>query len=76
MLRVGNVPASVAGDPVAADGVLDRRSYVLRYTVGAAFSAERNLRFKVSTELWQFGDRDADGKTIAVGAHLGAVGRF
>jgi hypothetical protein len=76
MLRVGNVLAVPPNAPPADDGELTNRSYVLRYTLGSSVSLERNLRIKGSSELWQFSDRDARGKKIALGFHFAAVGTF
>ena len=76
LARFGNVVALPSGVPAPADGVLAQRSWVLRYTLGSAFSIERGLRLKASTELWQFSDRDLAGQTLAVGLHFAAVGTF
>ncbi len=76
MMRVGNVLALPAGTPIPAEGELSSRSLVGRLTLGAAFSIERSLRVKVSSELWEFSDRNADGQLTAVSFHLGAVGTF
>lgn len=68
MLRVGNV---------AADSELDRRSSVLRYTVGTAYAIERGLRIKFSTELWDFSDRDAvTGRKVELSMHTALAGSF
>jgi len=76
MYRVGNVLAQAPANPVPPDGLLDKHSSVVRYTVGASVSVERGLRLKASTELWQFSDEDARGSTRALGLHVGAVGTF
>jgi hypothetical protein len=67
MYRVGNVLATSA---------LSRQSSVVRETIGAAYAIERNFRIKLSTELWQFSDADADGRQVELSFHLGAVGSF
>jgi hypothetical protein len=68
LYRVGNV---------AADSELDRRSAVFRYTLGTAYAIERGLRIKVSTELWDFSDRDPiSGRKLEVSLHTGLAGSF
>ncbi|MEO7096249.1 MAG: hypothetical protein ABI175_23520, partial [Polyangiales bacterium] len=68
MYRVGNV---------VVDSELDRRSAVFRYTVGTAYAIERGLRIKVSTELWDFSDRDPiSGRKLEVSLHTGLAGSF
>jgi hypothetical protein len=76
MARIGDVAALPLGAPAPADGQLGRRSWVVRATAGAAISIQRNLRLKASTELWDFSEPDQANKTLAVSAHLGAVGTF
>jgi hypothetical protein len=76
MMRVGNVLAQPAGAAPPAEGELSSRSLVGRLTVGAAVSLDRSLRLKLSTELWEFSDRNAAGQLTAVSAHVGAVGTF
>lgn len=68
MLRVGNVEAA---------SELDRRSSVLRYTIGTAYAIERGLRIKFSTELWEFSDRDAlTGRKLELSMHTALAGSF
>jgi hypothetical protein len=67
MHRAGNV---------AADSPLDAKSSVFRGTLGTAYTLERGLRVKFSTELWHFSDRGVTGRRTAVSAHLGLVGAF
>ncbi len=68
MLRVGNVEAA---------SELARRSSVLRYTIGTAYAIERGLRIKLSTELWDFSDREiATGRRIDLGMHAALAGSF
>ncbi|HSO40449.1 MAG TPA: hypothetical protein VLT33_48315 [Labilithrix sp.] len=68
LYRVGNV---------AADSELDRRSAVFRYTLGTAYAIERGLRIKLSTELWEFSDRDAiSGRKVELSMHTGLAGSF
>jgi len=68
LYRVGNV---------AADSELDRRSAVIRYTLGTSYAIERGLRIKISTELWHFSDRDAiSGRQVELSMHSGLAGSF
>jgi hypothetical protein len=67
MYRAGNV---------AKTSDLSKTSSVGRATLGATINVERGLRLKMSTELWDFSDQDASGKTVEVGMHFGAVGTF
>lgn len=68
LFRVGNVQQA---------SELSRRSSVLRYTVGMAYAIERGLRVKLSTELWDFSDRDAStGRKLELSGHLGLAGSF
>jgi len=76
LARFGNIVVLPAGAAIPADGALGPRSWVLRYTLGTAFSVERGLRLKASTELWQFSDPDASGQNLAAGVHVAAVGTF
>jgi hypothetical protein len=71
MYRIGNFPAvTLTGDPPA----LSRHSSILRYTLGVSYLFERALRLKVSAELWQFSDKDDDGRTLEAGLHAALVG--
>lgn len=76
MYRQGNVLLRDPGTPLPADGELGRRASVFRYTVGGAFTVERGLMLKASSELWQFNDKEASGQELALGFHLSAVGMF
>lgn len=68
MFRVGNVEAA---------SELARRSSVFRYTIGTAYAIERGLRLKLSTELWEFSDRDAlSGRKLELSMHAGLAGSF
>lgn len=62
MRRFGNLPAA---------SPLRRESAVLRYTPGANFVFHRNLRLKLSAEVWDFSDFDDD-----VALHVGVAGNF
>ena len=65
------------GAPEPADGVLGAAQLGRCGTrSGTAFSVERGLRLKASTELWQFSDPDLSGARLAVGVHLAGVGTF
>jgi hypothetical protein len=71
LYRIGNFPAqTITGDRPD----LARRSWVLRYTLGASYLVERSFRVKLSAELWQFSDKDDDGHTLEVGLHASLVG--
>jgi len=65
MLRVGNV---------AAGSTLTNRSWMLRETLGLAYSIERNLRLKASVEYYEFSEADLSGNTRDLGIHLGVAG--
>ncbi len=68
MFRVGNVEAA---------SELSRRSSVFRYTIGTAYAIERGLRIKLSTELWEFSDRDAlTGRKLELSMHAALAGSF
>lgn len=68
MYRVGNVEAA---------SELSRRSSVLRYTIGTAYAIERGLRMKLSTELWDFSDRElVSGRKIDLSMHAALAGSF
>jgi hypothetical protein len=71
MYRVGNVLQDPTGDTP-----LRRRSTVFRYTLGTSYAIERGLRLKLSTELWQWTDKDDTGRDADVGVHVGMVGTF
>jgi hypothetical protein len=68
MYRVGNLEAA---------SELTRRSSVFRYTIGTAYAIERGLRIKLSTELWEFSDRDIlSGRKIELSMHTALAGSF
>lgn len=68
LFRVGNVEYA---------SELSRRSSVFRYTLGTAYAIERGLRIKLSTELWEFSDRDAlTGRKIELSMHTALAGSF
>jgi hypothetical protein len=68
LYRVGNVEAQ---------SQLSRRSDVFRYTLGMAYAIERGLRLKLSTELWEFSDKDAQtGRKIELSMHAALAGSF
>ena len=60
--RYGNLPST---------SPLRRESAVLRYTPGVNFVLHRNLRLKVSSEIWDFSDFSDE-----VAIHLGVAGNF
>jgi len=67
LARTGNV---LQGSQLQANSAL------LRYTVGTAFTIERGLRAKLSTELWSFSDLDMIGRRNAFSSHVALVGTF
>jgi len=68
MARLGNVEAG---------SELSRNASVVRYTLGTAYAIERGLRVKLSTELWQFSDRDlASGRKLELTMHAALAGSF
>jgi hypothetical protein len=68
LYRVGNVEAA---------SELSRKAAVFRYTVGMAYAIERGLRVKLSTELWEFSDKDKDtGRKLEVSMHAALAGSF
>ncbi|MCW5837576.1 MAG: hypothetical protein KIS78_34605 [Labilithrix sp.] len=68
MLRAGNVEAA---------SELTRRASVVRYTVGTAYAIERGLRIKLSTELWDFSNREvASGRKVDLSMHAALAGSF
>jgi hypothetical protein len=78
MVHLGNVSDTRVGSGSTATypNPLTDGAYVVRETLGLAYAVQRNLRFKVSAELWEFNDDDADGRKLTVGVHIGAVGSF
>jgi hypothetical protein len=68
LYRIGNV---------AAASELSRKSSVLRYTVAGAYAVGRGLRVKLSTELWNFSNRDLEtGHKVELSMHAGLAGSF
>jgi hypothetical protein len=67
MARFGNV---------AAGSELVDGSTVIRGTLGGAYSFERGIRLKLSSEYWRFSDNDASGYDKAVSLHVAVVGSF
>lgn len=68
MYRVGNVEKN---------SELTNKSSVVRETLGAAYAIERGLRVKLSTELWEFSDRDpATARQLEVTFHTALAGSF
>ena len=61
---------------VLKESPLQARSGILRYTVGTAFTIERGLRAKLSTEYWSFSDKDTIGRRAAFSSHVALVGSF
>jgi hypothetical protein len=77
--RDGNVPLTDPDtfSPVAAGlPLLTNHSHVLRETLGLAYAVERNIRLKLSGELYQWSDPDALGHTLSLAIHAGVVGSF
>ncbi len=73
LYRIGNYLKPEDEDDVVP---LARRSSILRYSLGGSYAFERGFRMKLSTELWQFSDRDEDGHRIDVGVHAAFVGTY
>jgi hypothetical protein len=71
LYRVGNFATD---DP--AETPLQRRTSILRYTLGASYAFERGFRVKLSSELWHFGTADDDGHSFAVGMHASFVAAY
>lgn len=71
LYRVGNFPK----DPTGDETPLSRRSWILRYTLGASYAFERAFRVKLSTEYWKFSDEE-DERTERVGMHMAFVGTY
>jgi len=68
MFRQGNVEAA---------SPLTSKASIFRYTVGTAYSIERGIRIKLSTELWQFSNKDAaSNRNIELSLHAGLAGSF
>ncbi len=67
LARTGNVLKGSA---------LQANSAILRYTIGTAFTIERGLRAKLSTEYWSFSDLDLAGRRNALSSHVALVGTF
>jgi hypothetical protein len=55
---------------------LAKKSWIMRYTIGGSYAFERGFRLKVSTELWQFSDKDEDGRNRDVSIHTAFVGTY
>jgi hypothetical protein len=75
LYRIGNF-IQPATDEEDEEVPLSRRSYIVRYTVGGSYVFERGFRVKLSTELWQFSDKDEHGKSRDVGVHAAFVGTY
>lgn len=71
MYRVGNF-LTEEEEPTP----LSRKSSILRYTLGGSYAFERGFRMKLSTELWQFSDRDDHGRNRDVSVHAAFVGTY
>jgi hypothetical protein len=67
MVRLGNV---------AAASFLTNESWMVRETLGLAYSIERNLRLKGSVEYYEFSEADQSGNQRDVAVHLGVTGTF
>jgi hypothetical protein len=76
MYRTGNYPAQDIDVLIVQTPTLSTNSSVIRYTLGMSWLIERSLRLKLSGELWQFSDKNDDGKSREVGLHAGLVGTF
>jgi hypothetical protein len=67
MARYGNV--------AAASELVDG-STVIRGTLGGAYTFERGMRLKLSTEYWRFSDNDTNGRDKDILVHAALVGSF
>jgi hypothetical protein len=67
LARTGNV---AAGSPLTND------SYVLRYTLGAAYVIAPGVRLKLTPELWQFSYKDANGRSWEPSLQIAVAGAF
>jgi hypothetical protein len=77
LYRIGNYRTSDAlGMPLLSPITLSRNSSVLRYALGGSYAFEPAFRIKISVELWQFSDKDPNGRTLDVGTHLSLVGTY
>ena len=61
---------------VSVESPLQARSGIFRYTLGLAYTLERGVRIKYSTELWSFSDPGLIGNQTAVSSHLGVAAAF
>ena len=61
---------------VTVDSPLQAKSGIFRYTLGLAYTLERGVRIKYSTELWSFSDPGLIGNHTAVSSHLGVAAAF
>ena len=73
---IGRFDAIYRSGNVLADSPLQAKSGIFRYTLGTAYSLQRGLRLKYSTELWSFSDQGYAGKNTAVSMHIGAATAF
>ena len=73
---IGRFDALYRSGNVLVDSPLLARSGIFRYTLGTAYSLQRGLRLKYSTELWTFSDPGYAGKNSAVSMHIGAATAF
>jgi len=76
MYRVGNFPATQIDSTTGEAPTLSRRTWVTRYTAGTSIGVERGLRVKLSVELWEFRDKDDEGRSEDVGVHAAVAGTF
>ena len=67
MVRLGNVPVGA---------FLTSQSWMIRETLGVAYTIERNLRLKGSVEYYEFSEADASGNVRDLAFHLGVTGTF
>jgi hypothetical protein len=77
--RDGNVPLmnpDLLGTDAAGPPDLTSNSWVLRETLGFAYAVERNIRLKLSGELYQWSDPDNLGHKLDLALHTGVVGSF
>jgi hypothetical protein len=80
LLRLGNVPLvdpDSFGNVPPGPPALSSTSWVVRETLGLAYSVERNIRIKLSGETYEWSDPDpVDQHKTDVAIHTAVVGSF
>jgi hypothetical protein len=60
----------------SADGSLQPRSRIIRYTAGSVLWLAEGWRLKASAEWWQFSEATGIADRTELGLHLATVGTF